>query len=78
MNGSNTPAFTIGPSLSLDPAKVLMVVVWVVVFLWALYTLIAAYHWIRYGRQSGIAIQAIVVHVVVSIALALFAVSGFK
>ncbi len=45
--------------------------------LWALYTLITAYHWLRYGHRSSVAIPALITHVVVSGFLSLYAVSGF-
>ncbi|HYF29421.1 MAG TPA: hypothetical protein VEA36_03615 [Candidatus Paceibacterota bacterium] len=71
-------AFTIGPALSfLDPGKVVSVIAWVLFVLWAIYTAIAAYHWLRYSHQSSVAIPALIVHFIVSAALALFAVSGF-
>lgn len=43
---------------------------------WAVYTLISAYHWLRYGHRSVVAIPALIVHVVVSWLLAGYAVSG--
>ena len=43
---------------------------------WAVYTLISAYHWLRYGHRSIVAIPALVVHVAVSWLLAGYAVSG--
>lgn len=46
--------------------------------LWAIYTLVSIYHWIRYGKDSWIAWPAIGAHLVISAALMLFAVSGFK
>lgn len=49
----------------------------VLFILWALYTLITTYHWLRYGHRSSIAIPALITHVVVSGYLALYAVSGF-
>lgn len=45
---------------------------------WAIYTLVSIYHWVRYGRDSWIAWPAIAAHLVVSAALMIFAVSGFK
>ena len=45
--------------------------------LWALYTLVTTYHWIRYGHRSSVAIPALITHVVVSGYFALYAVSGF-
>jgi len=46
--------------------------------LWALFTIISVYHWMRYGRNSWIAAPAIALHLFVSAALMLFATSGFK
>jgi hypothetical protein len=45
--------------------------------IWVFYMVIAIYHWIRYGHNSWLMFPAIAVHVVVSGALLLFAVSGF-
>ncbi len=43
---------------------------------WAIYTIVAIYHWIRYSRASHIAVPAIVVHILVSLALLGYIVSG--
>jgi hypothetical protein len=52
-------------------------VIFLVLFvIWALYTLIAGYHWLRYGHRSIVAIPALIIHVVVSWLLAGYAVSG--
>ncbi|HEX2792319.1 MAG TPA: hypothetical protein VHO23_01205 [Candidatus Paceibacterota bacterium] len=68
----------IGPAFSAASAyQVVSVAAWVIFILWALYTLIAAYHWLRYGHRSPIAIPALVAHVIVSALLALYAISGF-
>ncbi|HEX5774621.1 MAG TPA: hypothetical protein VFY28_01515 [Candidatus Paceibacterota bacterium] len=78
MNGTTVPPI-LGPSLAFaDPAKLVSIIAWLVFAVWVIYTVIAAYHWFRYGHQSMIAIPALAAHVLVSIALALFAVSGFK
>ena len=50
----------------------------VIFLLWAVYTVIAVYHWVRYGHQSWIAVPAIGIHLFLSLALMLFATSGFK
>ena len=72
------PSLTFDPALAgIDPAKVVSVIAWVMFVLWLIYTVVAAYHWLRYGHQSSVAIPAIITHLVVSAALALFAVSGF-
>ncbi len=73
-----TPLFDPGPVLaSLDAGKVVAVIAWFMFVLWVVYTVVAAYHWLRYSHRSSIAIPALITHVVVSLALALFAVSGF-
>ncbi len=46
--------------------------------LWAFFTIVSIYHWVRYGRHSWIAVPAIALHLFVSAALMLFATSGFK
>ena len=71
-----------GPSFSftlaaIDPLKVVSVVAWIMFVLWLVYTIVASYHWLRYGHRSSVAIPAIITHLVVSGALALFAISGF-
>lgn len=79
MNGTTAPAFTLGPAFSgFDPVKIVSIIAWLIFVMWVIYTLVATYHWFRYGRESGLAIPALLVHVIVSLALALFAVSGFK
>ncbi len=79
MNATSGPTLILGPNFgTLDAMKILSVVVWLLFVLWGVYTIIAAYHWLRYGHQSSVAIPALVVHVVVSLALALFALSGFS
>lgn len=43
---------------------------------WALYTLVVVYHWLRYARDSRAAKPAIVIHLAVSALFMLCAVSG--
>lgn len=43
---------------------------------WAIYTLVAIYHWMRYSHAALIAIPAMLVHVAVSIALMSYALSA--
>ena len=68
-----TPAFL----QNVNADQVVSVVFALLFILWALYTLVTAYHWVRYGHRSSVAIPALITHVVVSGYLALFAVSGF-
>jgi len=49
---------------------------YIVIVLALLYTLIAAYHWLRYGYRSVLTIPALAVHIGVSLALVGFASSG--
>lgn len=43
---------------------------------WAVYTLVAVYHWLKYSHASWVAFPAIAVHLVVSVALMSYALSG--
>lgn len=61
---------------TIDPNQVISVLFAVLFIIWSIYTLVTAYHWLRYGHQSKIALPALVVHVLVSGYLALYAVSG--
>jgi len=61
---------------NVDPAKVVSILFVVLFIIWVLYTLVTAYHWVRYGHRSSIAIPALVTHVLVSAFLAIYAISG--
>jgi hypothetical protein len=63
--------------VALSPAVVFTIVVGLVFLVWALYTIVVTYHWVRYGHRSRVGIPAIIVHLVVSSALFLMAASGF-
>jgi hypothetical protein len=62
---------------TVSPQQFLPVVVFVVFAVWAVYSIIAAYHWLRYGRSSLIALPVLALHVFISASLALYALSGF-
>ncbi len=62
---------------TVDLEHFLPVIVAVLFGLWAVYTLVAAYHWLRYGRSSAVAIPALAAHVFVSASIAAYALSGF-
>jgi hypothetical protein len=49
---------------------------YIVFAFWALYTLVAIYHWLKYSHGSWAALPAIIVHLVVSLALMAYALSG--
>lgn len=61
---------------SIDVEKVLSLGFLAFFVLWSIYTFISAYHWLRYGHNSAVAIPALIVHGVVSWLLAGYAVSG--
>lgn len=77
LQGVQSPVDILGPLFaSVNGAKVVSVIAAVLFLIWAIYTIVAGYHLIRYGYRSAVSIPAIIVHIVVSISLALFAVSG--
>ncbi len=47
-----------------------------VILYWAIYTTVAVYHWLTHSHDSLFAIPAIAVHIVVSLILIGYAVSG--
>ncbi len=72
-----SPSEVLGPIFqAINIEKVVSVVAAVLFIFWLIYTIVAAYHLIRYGHRSAVSIPAICIHVAVSIALALYAVSG--
>lgn len=55
------------------------VVIWVlyaVFAFWAIYTLIAIYHWLKYSHASWVTIPAVGAHLFISFALISYALSG--
>ncbi len=67
----------LGPAFSLiDPSALALALFYLVVVLVLIYTLIVAYHWLRYGHRSIAAIPAIAIHVTVSLALIGYALTG--
>ena len=48
----------------------------VVFVFWAIYTIVAIYHWLKYSHSSWIAFPAIAVHLFISFALASFVLFG--
>lgn len=48
----------------------------VVTLCWVVYTIVAIYHWVRYSHASLIAVPAIATHIIVSLILIGYALSG--
>ena len=66
------PLFT-----ALEATKAVSVAAALIFIIWAVFTLVTAYHWLRYAHRSAVAVPALITHVVVSAFLAVYAISGF-
>jgi hypothetical protein len=82
-DGSLVPVFDperFGPSgfftETLDAGSVLAVVFALIFIWWFIYSLVAAYHWLRFGRETWVAVPALGVYFFVSGWLLLFMTSG--
>jgi hypothetical protein len=60
-----------------EAVKAVSVAAALIFMVWAVYTLVTAYHWLRYAHRSAVAVPALITHVVVSGLLAVYAISGF-
>lgn len=72
LDGTDAGAF------SMDISVIFPAIFAIVFFVWVAYTLVVAYHWLRYGHQSFVAIPMLVLHVAVSGTLMLLATAGLK
>lgn len=57
--------------------NVLAVLFTVIFVWWVIFTLVAAYHLLRYGRESWLAVPAVALHLAVSGWIFVFATGGF-
>jgi len=74
----NPVQFPFSAQLSaISSGEFISVVLAIVFIAWVVYTLVAAYHWLRYSRGSLVAVPALAVHVAMSGWLGIIAVSGF-
>ena len=73
MTGTPSLGFDVA---SLPIAQAIPVFFTLVFIIWFMYTIVAAYHWIRYSSNLSIAGAAISTHLLVSSILAIYAVSG--
>lgn len=77
LQGVSPPVDVFGPLFTaVNISQIASVIAAVLFLIWLIYTVVASYHLVRYGYKSAVSIPAIIVHVAVSISLALFAVSG--
>ena len=51
---------------------------YIVFFFWAIYTLVAIYHWLKYSHASWVAFPAIALHLFISFALMAYALTGTR
>jgi hypothetical protein len=63
----------LGVPIPTSALKIALITVFVV---WLVYTLIAIYHWLRYSHASVVAFPAIFVHLVVSVGIMSYALTG--
>ncbi|MHB8710603.1 MAG: hypothetical protein ACYC6X_03585 [Minisyncoccota bacterium] len=62
--------------LPISPGTAVTWALYIVFAFWALYTLVAIYHWLKYSHASSIAFPAIATHLFISFALMSYALSG--
>lgn len=75
-NPVSSPLALINAHVSLSTGQLSTWLFLIVAFVWAIYTLVLIYHWIRYSHAAAIAVPAIGIHLAVSIVLILYAASG--
>ena len=51
-------------------------ILYIIFAFWALYTIVAIYHWLKYSHASLVAFPAIALHLFVSFVLIAYALSG--
>lgn len=49
---------------------------YVVLAFWAVYTIVATYHWLKYSHASWVAIPAVAAHLFISFLLIMYTLSG--
>ena len=67
-----------GPTATFHIESLYPAIFAIVFFVWLAYTLVAAYHWFRYGHRSFLVVPMLAIHVIVSGALMLLATTGLK
>lgn len=71
------PTFLLSYMKDVLPAGVVVMWILLVVFaFWVIYTIVAVYHWLKYSHASWVAFPAIALHLFVSFALMVYALSG--
>jgi hypothetical protein len=60
----------------LSGGVIVMWVLYAIFAFWAVYTLVAIYHWLKYSHASLVAVPAIALHLALSFALMSYALTG--
>ena len=61
---------------SISPGALVVWALYAIFVFWAIYTIMAIYHWLKYSHASWVAFPAIVAHLLVSLLLMTYALSG--
>jgi hypothetical protein len=64
-------------SFAFNQTQILEVVFFLVFFVWAIYTIVIIYHWMRYGNRAPVGVPIILAHFVISLGLFIFGAVGF-
>ena len=67
---------TLGGNFSISSGSVIETILYIVFVFWAIYTIIAVYHWLKYSHGSWLAFPAIAAHLLISLSLMTYALSG--
>ncbi|MBU6321746.1 MAG: hypothetical protein KGI78_02850 [Patescibacteria group bacterium] len=70
------PPAALAARLAVSPGALAAWLLLFVLALWAIYTAIAVYHWIRFSHAARVAYPAIALHLLVSASLVLFMLTG--
>ena len=62
----------------LSSGTVITWVLYAVFAFWAIYTIVAIYHWLKYSHASWVAFPAIALHLFVSFSLMIFTLTGTR
>lgn len=64
------------PSFSIPVSQIAPLFETLIFIVWAIYTIVAFYHWFRYSDSLTVSIGAMATHLIISVVLAVYAVSG--
>ncbi|MHB8660390.1 MAG: hypothetical protein ACYC75_00405 [Minisyncoccota bacterium] len=71
-----SPPSALLAQLPVSPGAVVTWVLYLVFAFWAIYTIVAIYHWLKYSHASSVAFPAIAAHLFISFVLMSYALSG--